>query len=165
MAEHTDQVLNRLRSLVQEAKAVPMSASCMVNRKEALGIIEEALGAFQQDVSEAHRVTENSLATLERAQAEAEQIIRAAEEKAVYLANQTEIMAQAKQQAQAVEAQAIAESDALKRETDAYIDQRIAGFEAALQKTMTQVQTMRARLADRSQLDASDTQALPRLVL
>jgi hypothetical protein len=165
MAEHADQVLTRLRNLIQDAKAVPMSASCMVNRKEAIGIIDEALAAFQQDTSDAQRVTENSLATLERAQAEAEQIIKAAEEKAVYLANQSEIMAQARQHANAVEAQAIAEADALKRETDAYIDQRIAGFEAALQKTMTQVQTMRARLADRSQLDASDTQALPRLVL
>jgi hypothetical protein len=165
MDERTDAVLARLYALVEQAKGVPVSASCMVNRKETLELIAEAREAFRQDVSEAQRVTENSLATLERAQQEAELIIKAAEEKAIYLADQTEIMAQAKRRAQQVELLAIKDADAFKRETDAYIDQRIAGFEAALQKTVNQVQTMRARLADRSQLDATDTQALPQLVL
>ncbi|MDR1238175.1 MAG: hypothetical protein LBK28_08030 [Propionibacteriaceae bacterium] len=165
MDERTDTVLARLYAIVEQAKGVPVSASCMVNRKEVLELISEAREAFRVDVSEAQRVTENSLATLERAQQEAELIIKAAEDKALYLADQTEIMAQAKRRAQQVELLAIQEADAFKRETDAYIDQRIAGFEAALQKTVNQVQTMRARLADRSQLDASDTQALPQLVL
>ncbi|MDR1432586.1 MAG: hypothetical protein LBI99_10780 [Propionibacteriaceae bacterium] len=165
MDERTEVVLAKLYGLVEQAKAVPMSASCMVNRKEVLELITSAREALRVDVGEAQRITENSLATLERAQQEAELIIRAAEEKAVYLADQTEIMAQAKQRAHQVELLAIKDADAFKRETDAYIDQRIAGFEAALQKTINQVQTMRTRLADRSQLDVSDTQALPQLIL
>ncbi|MDR1711437.1 MAG: hypothetical protein LBR58_06245 [Propionibacteriaceae bacterium] len=165
MDERTVTVLAKLRELVTDAKSVPMSASCMVNRKEALALLDEALVAYRSDVSEAQRVTENSLATLERAQEEAEIIIRAAEEKASYLATQDEVFAQAKQKAAQLEVRSIEEADALRRETDAYIDQRIASFEAALQKTINQVQTMRARLADRSQLDASETQALPRLML
>ena len=56
----------------------------------------------------------------------------------------------------------IAEAEALRREADAYVDTRIATFEASLQKTMGQVRTMRERLASRSSLDDSNTQMLPR---
>ncbi|MCL1838250.1 MAG: hypothetical protein FWG47_02905 [Propionibacteriaceae bacterium] len=161
MEERTEAILAGLYELVENAKSVPMSASCMVNRKETLQILEQAREAFKIDIGEAQRVTENSLATLERAQKEAEQIIKAAEDKATYLSNQTEVVSQATQRAEAIEMQAMAESDALKRETDTYIDQRIASFEAALQNTINQIQTMRSRLADRSQIGITDTQALP----
>ena len=58
---------------------------------------------------------------------------------------------------------ALADVEALRREADAYVDARIASFEAGLQKTMSQVRTMRDRLATRSALDDTSTQALPRV--
>lgn len=163
MADRTQVVLASLRELVQNAKAVPMSASCMVNRTETLALIDQAIDALAHDIKEAERVTATSLETLERAQEEAVQIIKAAEEKATYLAGATPVMEKAKAQAAELERRSIAESEALRREADAYVDGRIASFEAALQKTMGQVKTMRERLARRSQLDDSETTALPRL--
>lgn len=163
MAERTQVVLASLREVVQGAKAVPMSASCMVNRAETLALIDQAIAALADDVKEAERVTATSLETLERAQEEAAQIIKAAEEKAVFLAGSTPVMETAKVKATELERRSIAEAEALRREADAYVDSRIASFEAALQKTMAQVQTMRQRLAHRSQLDDNETTALPRL--
>jgi len=162
MVERTTEVLRELRELVNNAKAVPMSASCMVNRAQALELIEKATQALSADVGEAQRVTATSLETLERAQAEAAQIIASAEEKASYLASQTPVMEEAKRKAAALEAKALADADGLRREADAYVDTRIATFEASLQKTMGQVRTMRERLASRSSLDDSNTQMLPR---
>ena len=163
MVERTVEVLARLRSIVEGAKSVPMSASCMVNRAEALNLIDQATAAITEDMGEAQRVTRTSLETLERAQAEAAQIIAAAEEKATYLAGRTPVMEEALRKAALLERKSIEDSDALKREADAYVDARIASFEAALQKTMAQVATMRARLSTRSGLDGGKTQALPRL--
>ncbi len=165
MADRTKAVLATLREQVQNAKAVPMSASCMLNRAETLVLIDQALAALVDDTREAERVTATSLETLERAQDEAVQIIKAAEEKAVYLAGSTPVMEKAKAQAAELERRSIAEAEALRREADAYVDARIAAFEAGLQKTMGQVQTMRQRLARRSQLDDNETTALPRLNL
>jgi hypothetical protein len=165
MADRTKAVLATLREQVQGAKAVPMSASCMLNRAETLALIDKALAALVDDTREAERVTATSLETLERAQDEAILIIKAAEEKAVYLASSTPVMEKAKAQAAELERRSIAETEALRREADAYVDARIASFEAALQKTVGQVQTMRQRLARRSQLDDSETTALPRLNL
>ncbi|MCA0296707.1 MAG: hypothetical protein LCH96_15615 [Actinobacteria bacterium] len=163
MVERTNEVLRQLRQLVEGAKAVPMSASCMVNRAEALSLIEQATSALADDVGEAQRVTATSLETLERAQAEARQIIASAEEKAHFLAGQTPVMELARQKATQLEAKALTDAEALRREADAYVDARIASFEAGLQKTMSQVRTMRDRLASRSSLDDTSTQALPRL--
>ena len=72
-------------------------------------------------------------------------------------------MEAARSKAAQLEAKALADVDALRREADAYVDARIASFEAGLQKTMSQVRTMRDRLATRSALDDTSTQALPRL--
>jgi hypothetical protein len=163
MVDRTLVVLSTLRELVQNAKAVPMSASCMVNRSETLALIDKAMDALVEDTKEAERVTATSLETLERAQQEAAQIIKAAEEKAVFLAGSTPVMEAAKAKAAELERRSITEAEALRREADAYVDSRIASFEAALQKTMGQVKTMRARLATRSLLDDNETTALPRL--
>ncbi|MEA4944321.1 MAG: hypothetical protein VB080_07770 [Propionicimonas sp.] len=163
MVDRTLAVLSTLRDLVETAKSVPMSASCMVNRAEALALIEKAQSALSEDVKEAERVTATSLETLERAQQEAAQIIRAAEEKASFLAGTTAVMESAKAKAAELERRSIAEVEALRKEADAYVDNRIASFEAQLTKTMTQVRTMRSRLASRSMLDDTETTALPKL--
>lgn len=161
MVEHTAGVLRELRELMSQAKSVPMSASCMVNRGEALDLIDKAMRALEGDVGEAQRVAATSLETLERAQAEAAQIIKAAEEKAAFLAGQTPVMEQAKRKASALENRAVVEAEELRREADAYVDGRIAAFEASLAKTMSQVRTMRQRLSMRSGLDDGETRMLP----
>lgn len=163
MVERTSEVLRQLREMVAGAKAVPMSASCMLNRVEVLALIDQAEETLQTDVGEAQRVTATSLETLERAQAEAAQIIASAEQKAEFLAGQTPVMELARKKATQLEAKALADAEALRREADAYVDSRIASFEAGLAKTMSQVRTMRDRLSSRSALDDTSTQALPRL--
>jgi hypothetical protein len=163
MDSRTEEVLRQLRNLVSGAKAVPMSASCMINRAEALGLIDKAAAALGEDVQEAQRVTSTSLETLERAQAEAKQIVAAAEERASYLATQGPVVEEAQRKAAMLEQKALADAEALRREADAYVDARIATFEASLHKTMAQVRTMRERLARRSSLDDDNTTALPRL--
>ncbi len=163
MVDRTEGVLDELHDVVSNAKAVPMSASCMLNRAEVLALIDRAKEALSEDVGEAHRVTATSLETLERAQHEAKQIVAAAEERASYLSTQNPVYEEAQRKAAALEAKALADAEALRREADAYVDARIATFEASLHKTMSQVRTMRERLARRSSLDDDATTALPRL--
>lgn len=160
--ERTSEVLRSLRAMIEGAKAVPMSASCMLNRAEALALVDQAVLGLDSDLDEARKVAQTSLETLERAEAEAAQIVAAAERRAAQLVERSFIMERASERAVTVRAEASEEAEALRREADKYVDSRIAAFEAALQKTVSQVTTMRARLAARSGLDAGETQALPR---
>lgn len=164
MVERTQKVLTQLHDVVAGAKGVPMSASCMISRADTLALIEKARAALVEDLAEAQRVTATSLETLERAQVEARQIVEAAEEKARYLATQDPVYEEARRKASLLETKALEDAEGLRREADAYVDSRIAAFEASLQKTLGQVRVMRDRLSRRSALDDdTSTRALPRL--
>ncbi len=163
MAESTADRLDALRTLVQQAKAVPISASCVVNRAEVLGLIEAAQASLVQELAAAKDVANASPPAIERAQEQADQIVRAAEKKAAYLVDSSQVLTAARDRAGQLESRAIAESEGLRREADVYVDGRIAAMEAGLQKQLTQLQTIRARLATRSGLDADETTTLPKV--
>jgi hypothetical protein len=61
----------------------------------------------------------------------------------------------AEQQAAKLRADAEEDVAALRRETDQFIDSRMASFESVLHKTASQVKTARIRLAERSGLDGT----------
>lgn len=159
----SDGLLAQLRGLIQTAKGVPMSASCLVNRDAALSLIDQAAAAVQQDLAAAAASNEQAEATLQRAQQEAEEILHNAREQAGRLASDHEVMQLAKRQAETLTRDTLADTAGLRREADAYVDGRIAVFEANLQKTISQIRTMRERLAARSGLDDTSTQLLPRV--
>ncbi len=163
MAEQIAAKLDALRELVQNAKGVPMSASCMLNRAEVVALIEDAKVALERELAEATKVADASQVTLDRARQEAGQIVASAQQRADYLASQDAVAQRARQKAGELERRSVEEAEALRREADAYVDGRIAGLEAGLQKTLTQIKTMRARLATRSGLDSDETTTLSRL--
>lgn len=167
MAESAAAHLDALGALVQQAKAVPMSASCMVNRAEVLGLIEATQAALTNELAAAKSAANASPPALERAKVEADQIVRAAEEKARHLVESSQVLKTARQRAGELETRSITEAEALRREADVYVDFRMAAMEAGLQKTLSQIQTMRSRLEARSGLDAGQdvdaTTTLPKL--
>ncbi len=154
MAESTAERLDVLQQMIEQGKAVPMSASCMINRAEALALVAAVRAALTGELDAVRLATEASPPVLERAKAEAEDVVRAAQQEAERLVEASEVVRSAQQRADEVRAEAETEADALRREADVYVDGRIAAMEAGLQKTLSQIQTMRARLAARSDLDA-----------
>ena len=159
MAESSADRLDALHTMVTQAKAVPMSASCMINRAEALALIEAARDAVASDLVEAREIAERTPPEVQQAQEQADRIIAEAEQKAQRLVDESEVLDAARTRASEVEQQANDDADGLRREADVFVDGRIAALEAGLQKTLSQVQTMRARLAARSGLDAGEDAA------
>ncbi|MGL5406167.1 MAG: hypothetical protein ACRDAX_05155 [Propionibacteriaceae bacterium] len=145
----TMEILENLRTMVAEARPVPMSASCMLNRAETLELIEEALAGLPQELDAANKVIEASQNEVLRGKDEGDRIRIEAEEWAAQMASQTEISRLAQKQADEMIAEATAEAEGIRTEADQYIDTRMAEFEAVLAKTSTQVHTMRTRLAER----------------
>lgn len=146
----TADTLGQLRAMVADAKSVPMSASCMVNRAEALRLIEVASASLESELAEANRVITESRREVDRGRDEGDRIRGEAEEWAEKTAAQTEIVTRANRQAGEILAKANDDAEGLRRETDQYVDTRMAEFEANLQRTASQVRTMRARLALRN---------------
>jgi len=151
-----EEKLTRLRELILTARAMPMSASCVVNRGEVLSAIDEVIDNLPDEINDAQRVIDRSQAKIAEGAAESERLVAQAKDEADKLARQSEIVRVAEEQAAKIRADAEEEAQALRKETDLFIDSRMASFESVLHKTSSQVKTARARLADRSNLDPAD---------
>ena len=95
--------------MVEEARSVPLSASCVVHRGELLGILDEAKEALPDSIAKAELILENKDKVIDEGRLQAEKMISMAREEASQLIEQTAIMQQAREEAKNILAQARAE--------------------------------------------------------
>jgi cell division septum initiation protein DivIVA len=145
--------LNELADLVENARAMPMSASCMVNRSEVLDLIDEIRELLPAEFRHAERLLEEREAVIAEGRVEAERLIAAAKTDRDKLIERTEVMREAQVKAEAMRSQTLREAAALRREVDDYVDTKLANFEVVLDKTLTAVQRGREKLRGRDEMD------------
>ncbi|MET0695605.1 MAG: hypothetical protein ABWX96_06255 [Propionibacteriaceae bacterium] len=151
--ESAEERLAELRELILNARSMPMSASCVINRNEVLEAIDQVVQALPDEFAEAQRVIDEAQAKVAEGEAEADRLVNEARSKLAHLAEDSEVVAAAEALAAKLKAEAETEAAALRRETDMFIDARMASFESVLHKTSSQVKTARLRLSERSSLD------------
>jgi len=138
--------LNTAIAIVEEARGVPLSASCVVHRGEMLEILEGARDFLPADLSGAEDIIAKRDQIIEEGRTSAESIIATAREDVSRMVEQTSIVQAARDEAQRIldEARDVAEDE--RREVEAYIDGRLATLEVILNKTMEAVARGRERL-------------------
>jgi cell division septum initiation protein DivIVA len=151
MSQSAAEQVEAIKALVGQAKAVPMSASCMVNRAEIVGRLDRALTSIGAEQELARR--QSGAEAIEDARAQADRIMADAHDEAARMLAEDAVHAEAIAKASELSETTLNETEALKREADAYVDQRMAEFEAYMTKTLTQLKTLRTRLSERSGLD------------
>jgi len=148
----TTQTERRLRDLkrsIVEARSVPMSASCMVNRADMLAALDTIIAALEDDIAQRVQQECGSAST----------------KRGWDIVDQTEIVQEARTRAARIEAKAKAEQEELLAEADRYVETRLAAFEAELQVTLSRVGVMRERLMGKARTDDADepvTMIMPR---
>lgn len=141
-----DEKLEELAQLVEEAKSVPLSASCMVNRAQVLDLIDEIHDMLPESLTHADHLLADRSAVVEEGRREAEALVAQAREEQVRMLSQHEVYLVAVAEAEALRAETAAECERMRRETDDYIDAKLATFEIALHKTLTAVERGRDRI-------------------
>jgi len=133
-------------TLVEEARGVPLSASCVVHRGEMLEILEGARESLPADLFKAETLLSEKTKIIEEGRNSAEAMIATAREDVARMIEQTSIVQAARDEAQRIldEARDVAEDE--RREVEAYIDGRLATLEVILNKTMDAVARGRERL-------------------
>lgn len=134
-------------TMVEEARSVPLSASCVVHRAELLEILDEARNSLPQDFAKAQNLLVSRDAIVEEGRQSAEQLVAMAREEVARMVEQTAIVQAARDESQRVldEARTMAERE--RQEVENYIDSRLATLEVILNKTMDAVSRGRERLA------------------
>ncbi len=138
--------LNSAITMVEEARSVPLSASCVVHRGEILEILEGAREVLPSDLSAAEEIIANRDRIIEEGRTSAESMIATAREDVARMVEQTAIVQSARDEAQRIldDARDIAAQE--REEVEAYIDGRLATLEVILNKTMEAVARGRERL-------------------
>lgn len=148
--------LDDLTALVESARSMPMSASCIVNRGEVLALLDELRAELPEEFDEAERILREREGVLDQARLEAEEIVSAAHEERMRLVSQTEVYAQAQREAGRIRGEAREEAGRMQDDTDAYVDGKLASFEIALGKTLEAVRHGRERIQLRREEDERD---------
>jgi cell division septum initiation protein DivIVA len=157
--------LAALRQAVEGARSMPMSASAVVNRAELLGLVDELEQAIGAAFTDAERVLREREGVVEEGRREAEQIVADARNERDHLVSDTEVFRLAKRKADEALEHSRNESEALRKETDDYVDSKLANFEITLERTMEAVKRGRERLAGRSALDSLTDDEVDKIVL
>ncbi len=132
---------------------MPMSSSCVVGRPEMLQQIDELATMMRDALAEADRVVAERAAVVASGRVDAERIVADAHTEQERLLCDTEVHRVARRAADQILEGAKAEATALRRETDDYVDERLASLELSLHKTLDAVSRGRSRLQGRSDLD------------
>ena len=141
--------LDELSALVESARAMPMSASCVVNRGQVLDLLDEVRALLPHALAQADDVLADREVIVAAAKVEGDQLVAQAEQRARELVSEHEIYRAAVAEADAVRADADAEAARMRRETDDYVDAKLANFEVALHKTIAAVQKGRDKIRGR----------------
>jgi len=138
--------LNSAITLIEEARGVPLSASCVVHRGEILEILDGARVALPTDLDQAIEIISARDQIIEEARTSAEQMIATAREDVARMVEQTAIVQAARDEAQRILDDARALADEERAEVESYIDGRLATLEVILNRTMEAVARGRERL-------------------
>ena len=138
--------IEELQVLIEEAKAVPLSSSAVINREEFLELLAQLKQEVPDEIRQARWMSRDRDELLGRARKEAERIIAEGREQRDRLLSRTEIVHAAEREAERLTDKAKERSAKMRLEAEDYIDQKLAGFEILLSKTIATVERGRAQL-------------------
>jgi cell division septum initiation protein DivIVA len=141
-----DTTLAALEHIVAEAKAVPLSASIMVNRAETEGALHDLRDALPDELAQARWVVRERDEILERAQADAERVLADARAERDRLVSHEEVVRAAQEEAERLLGESREHARQIRLEAEDYVDAKLANFEVVLQKTLGAVERGRQKL-------------------
>ncbi len=146
--------LDQLTEMVETARSMPMSASCIVNRTDMLTLLDEVREMLPSELREAQFVLKDRNEVLEEGKRQAEQILADAERERDRLVSETEVVKRSEREADRIIDDANEEARRMQVEVDDYVDAKLANFEVVLNKVLTAVERGRDKLRGRQELDA-----------
>lgn len=143
--------LDELIGVIESARSMPMSASCVINRAEVLGLLEEIRELLPEEFRHAQLLLQDREAVIEEGRREVGRLIEEARFERTRMVEQTDVVSEAQRHADQIRAEVYEEAAALRAQVDDYVDTKLANFEVVLEKTLTAVQRGREKLSGRDE--------------
>ena len=149
-------LVERLESLVVNARKVPMTSQVILEQAAILDVIDQLRVAIPEEVRQARRINQESDRVLGKAREEAEQIIGAAQEQAALLLQDQSILREAESKAQEMLARAQTKSDETMGGADQYAADVLVRLESDLVKTLSIIKKSLEVLEERTPRPTED---------
>jgi cell division septum initiation protein DivIVA len=143
------ETVDELTTVIENARSVPMSGSCMVPRDHLLDLLDDLRESLPNEVQRAGRIVEQRTEILEQAQAEAERLTeetRAESEELMASARRTrdEVLGMARRSRDELIAQAQAEAEEILAQADAEAEQIVAEARGAAEAVLAEAREQQA---------------------
>lgn len=152
--------IDELQVLIEEAKAVPLSSSAVINREELLELLAQLKEEVPDEVRQARWMSKDRDELLGRARKEGERVIAEAQESRDRLLSRTEIVHAAEREGERIIDEAKERAAKIRVEAEDYVDQKLAAFEILLNKTLQTVARGREQLRGTNKPPVTDPNGL-----
>lgn len=141
-------ILREARDIIENARAMPLSASSMVNKEELLDMIDEAMRRLPDDLRNARWLLKEREEFLAKVTREGDEILELARSRAERLVQRTEVVRTAEQTARRLVETAREDSRRMRLETEDYCDQKLKNFESTLGQARDVIAAGRRKLQE-----------------
>lgn len=141
-----ESLLRQARDLLEEARSGHFSTAVKVDREALLQVLDEAIERLPEELRGARWMLKEREEFLARTHREADEILAAARGQAERMVQRSEVLRSAESKARRIVERARGDAARIRNECDDYCDQRLAQFEAALERTMRVVSAGRRKL-------------------
>ena len=156
------ELLDELEDIIDKGASVPFSGRCILERDELLDVLQELNLKLPEDLKQAKWIKEERQRILQEAQAEADEIIKTVEKKAVSMVDENEITKQAIAQGKQIVERANAEAQAIADSAYNYSDNLLETVEKVVLGSMKEMEQCVAIVRNnRSELRGGHEQQVP----
>jgi len=138
--------IDEITSLVEAARAVPMSGNAIVHRNDLLQMLDELRADLPPEIRRAQALLEERDKVIAAGQREAERIVQEGEAEHARLVSEAEVTVSAEHESNRILTEARAEAQRLRDEVETYVDTTLANFEQVLNRTLSTVERGRDKM-------------------
>lgn len=143
---HIEELITSLYDMIQDARAMPLSADkCVIEREKALDILDELTAQMPGELKQSRTIVESRNELISQARRESETIIRQAQEQAQQLVTREAVYQEAKRQGEDMIRQAQARIRELRKASNDYMEDTLRRTEEAIAQSLGEVRDTRAK--------------------
>jgi hypothetical protein len=152
--------LSQLEQMLTDARGVPLSASAVIPREEAISLIRQIREALPAEHQQAVEIMDERERLLTEAHEKAAFIVEQAREERSRMLSRAEMVQAAEDEAKRIVNEALAEAEKLAHQADDYVDAKMANVEIILNKLLRTIGRGREQLAKRLEEHAGPVEPL-----
>jgi vacuolar-type H+-ATPase subunit H len=144
----TYELVERLEQMIIQARSVPFSSNCMVDREEALVLVGLIRDGLPVELKQAKWLLDQSRELLETARQQATEIVEDAQHEVAKMIDEHEITQQARRYATETVQDANREAESIHEAAISYTEQRLTHLEDQLTELLVTVRKNKKDLQD-----------------